>query len=114
MKRFTFTIMSLAMLMLASCDGIFGGSGEQTDTTSQPVDSTAINKEVTVTGIAVDGSRRNIFMQVDDDTLDFELPPETDFSWEIGDTITVKYFPTEYGDSITYIGSASDMTTAMR
>lgn len=108
--------MSLAMLSLASCEGWSGASNQSSDSTVQEVDSTALKSgEITVTGIVFDGSRRNIYLASGNDTLDFELASElADFSWEIGDTITVKYVTTEYGDSVTYIGPALGESTAMR
>ena len=116
MKQLIYAFMSVAMLSLLSCESWSSSSDSTTDSTAQEVDSTALNTgEITVTGVVFDGSRRNIYLAAGNDTLDFELSPEMDeFSWEIGDTITVKYVTTDYGDSVTYVGAALGDATAMR
>lgn len=105
MKRVTLPLIFVSLFMLSSCDGMFTGKNQQDDTTATLVDSLELNKEHTIKGIAVDGSRRNIYVAIDGDTMDFELAPDLDFSWEIGDSIMVKYVTTEYGDSVTYINN---------
>ena len=104
MKRALYTFSLASILLLTSCDGLFGGKGSDNDTTAVPVDSVSIGEQV-VKGVAIDGSRRNIYIAAGSDTLDFELSPDIDFSWEIGDSIYVKFVKTEYGDSVTYIST---------
>ena len=102
MKRLITVLMAAAMLMLWSCDAFTGGQGDQTDTIAQPVDSTMLVDDdvITVRGEAVDGSRRNIYVQVGDSTYSFELDPSIEVEWEIGDSLMVRYKTTELGDSV--------------
>lgn len=103
MKRLITVLMAAAMLTLWSCDTFTGGGqGDQTDTITQPVDSTMLADDdvLTVRGEAVDGSRRNIYVQMGDSTYSFELDPSIEVEWEIGDTLMVRYKTTELGDSV--------------
>ena len=104
MNRLLYTFILASLLIFTSCDGLFGGKTSDNDSITVPVDSVNIGEQV-VKGVAVDGSRRNIYIASGSDTLDFELSPDIDFSWEIGDSIYVKFVTTEYGDSVTYIST---------
>lgn len=104
MKKIVYTTAIALSLTLMSCDGLFGGKSNDNDTTAMPIDSVQLGEQV-VKGVAIDGSRRNIYIASQGDTLDFELPPEIDFSWEIGDSIIVKFVESDYGDSVTYIST---------
>ncbi len=90
------SILSLAValtLSLSACTewGNTDHNAEQADTlTDEQIDST-LQSEPTITGVAIDGSRRNVFLQVDNDTLDFELAGTDNLTWEIGDTITLRF-----------------------
>lgn len=58
----------------------------------------------TVTGVAIDGAMNSVFIKVGEDTLGFNYPDlDNDHrdSWSIDDTVTVKYYETENGDSVT-------------
>lgn len=108
MKRVIYIFAFALMLTLSSCDGMFSNNAEQQDSVAQQADSIEVETaEKVIRGIAIDGSRRNIYVAVGTDTLDFELSYDlgVDFSWEIGDSVIVKYYPTEYGDSVTYIST---------
>ena len=57
-----------------------------------------------VTGIAIDGAMNSVILKVGDDTLQFDYPeldPDHRASWSINDTVTVKYYVTASGDSVT-------------
>ena len=59
---------------------------------------------VLVTGVAIDGAMNSIFLKVGDDTLQYSYPDldnEHRASWSINDTVTIKYYVTENGDSVT-------------
>lgn len=92
--------MATAAMGFTACKG---GNGDNNNagvdsTAIATVDSTIVQE---VTGVVVDGARRNIDLQVDDDTLNFELPSDIDASWQIGDTLTLRYYLTrENGDSV--------------
>lgn len=111
MKRpSTILIASAAMLALWSCDMFGNGGDNSNDTLQQPVDSTALapaDSLLTVQGEAVDGSRRNIYVQVGDSTYSFELAPSIDVEWEVGDTLIVRYKSLEQGDSVVEVTNTS-------
>ena len=94
-------LMALLAFLLLSCEG-FGGKETDEDTTRvetavdqvEPRDSL-----VTVEGVAVDGGKRNIIIEVDGDAREFELPYNLEVTYEIGDTMVVKYDPA-HGDSV--------------
>jgi hypothetical protein len=65
-----------------------------------------------VTGIAVDGAMNSVYLKVGEDTIEFvypDLDSEHRASWSINDTLTVRYYETENGDSVTdvILGSIS-------
>ncbi|MBR1726085.1 MAG: hypothetical protein IJ724_05470 [Muribaculaceae bacterium] len=53
---------------------------------NEPID---VNGDRLYRGIIVDGSRSNINLRFFDDTLDFELPSDLDFTYEIGDSVSI-------------------------
>ena len=53
----------------------------------------------------------SVYLKVGDDTVEFSYPDldsEHRASWEINDTLTVHYFQTESGDSVTDIINHAD------
>lgn len=101
MKRLIYIATAAVAISIASCtDGTSTADGNMVDSaaTQETVDSTALQE---VTGVVVDGARRSIDLQVGDSTINFELDSSEDISWEIGDTLTVRYYMTrENGDSV--------------
>ena len=64
-----------------------------------------------VTGVAIDGAMNSVTLVVDQDTFDFSYPEldiEHRASWDINDTVTVRYYETENGDSVTDVINESD------
>jgi len=101
MKRLVYIATAAVALSIASCtDGSSTNDNNGCDSDSVTIaegDTGAIE----VTGVVIDGARRNIDLQVDNDTLNFELTSSEDVSWEIGDTLTIRYYKTaENGDSV--------------
>ena len=110
MKRLPMAVMAVLMLSLWSCELFNGSNEDRRDSIAQPIDTTAIaeaSDEIVVKGEAVDGSRRNIYVQVGDSTYSFELSPGVNVQWQIGDTLTVRYKPTEEGDSVIEVTNAN-------
>ena len=105
MKRLVYITLALFAMNLASCEGIADNGNDSTDSLEQDTTSAvATNAMEEVTGVVVDGSRRNIYLQVGDSTYDFDLPQfEEDVSWEEGDTLTVTYRKSPSGDSVTSV-----------
>ena len=71
------------------------------DTTKREVVDSALEQ---VTGVAIDGAMNGISLLVGDDTVYFDYPDlESDHkaSWDINDTVTVRYYVTQSGDSVT-------------
>ena len=59
-----------------------------------------------VTGVAIDGAMNSVYLKVGEDTIEFTYPDldsEHRASWSINDTLTVRYFETENGDSVTEV-----------
>ena len=58
-----------------------------------------------VTGVAIDGAMNSVYLKVGDDTIEFSYPDldsEHRASWSINDTLTVRYYETADGDSVTF------------
>ena len=53
---------------------------------NEPID---VNGDRLYRGIIVDGSRSNINLRFYGDTLNFELPSDLDFTYEIGDSVSI-------------------------
>ena len=66
-------------------------SGKDSDSVKHPVDSIDVNGDSVwlYRGIVVDGSRSNINLKFYDDTLDFEIPSDMDFTYEVGDSVSI-------------------------
>ena len=57
-----------------------------------------------VTGVAIDGAMNSVYLKVGEDTIEFSYPDldsEHRASWSINDTLTVRYYETADGDSVT-------------
>ena len=62
--------------------------------------------EQEITGVAIDGAMYSVYLKVGDDTIEFSYPDldsEHRASWSINDTLTVRYYETEDGDSVTEV-----------
>ena len=109
MKSLVLAFGLLFAISLFSCTGETQQNDQQNavaDTIEQVAD-TAIE----VTGVAVDGAMNSVYLKVGDDTVEFSYPDldsEHRTSWEINDTLTVHYFETENGDSVTNIINHAD------
>ncbi len=102
MKRIVFMAIAATALFFTACNE---GSNNDADNDSMDTDSVAVEQTdgdsiPEITGVIVDGARRNIDLQVNDDTLNFELPDAIVATWQIGDTVTVRYTSGEMGDSV--------------
>jgi hypothetical protein len=59
-----------------------------------------------VTGVAIDGAMNSVYLKVGDDTIEFNYPDlDSDHraAWSINDTLTVRYYETADGDSVTEV-----------
>lgn len=104
MNKLPLIFAALLTLSFAACTewGSDEHQVEQADTlTSEQIDSAL--KDLTITGVAVDGSRRNVFLQVEGDTIDYELESSGDLTWDIGDTLTLQRVKEENGDSAIHL-----------
>lgn len=101
MRKLIFAFGALVAISMFSCiDGNKPAEKEDDkDTTIVAVDSAIV-----VTGVAIDGANNSISLLVGEDTLSFEYPDlDSDHrdSWYINDTVTVRYYVTQDGDSVT-------------
>ena len=108
MKKLLLALGALFAVMLFSCVG-------STDQTEQQEDSTVIeapiDSVIEVTGVAIDGAMNSVYLKVGDDTVEFSYPDlesEHRASWAINDTLTVRYYETQDGDSVTDVINHAD------
>lgn len=95
-------IISLACLgmMMTACVGESENPPANQVGTPAEEQPQAQDSVITVSGVALDGSARNPIIEVNGDERPFELPADIDITWDCGDTLTIKYIPTELGDSV--------------
>ena len=93
----------LAAISMMSCTGEVKQdvqpAEEQTDSIEQPVVQE-------VTGVAVDGAMNSVYLKIGEDTVEFSYPDldgDHRDSWSINDTLTVRYYETTDGDSVTEV-----------
>lgn len=111
MKKLVLAFGALFAISMFSCTGTTNqdtlvDQAEQADSIEES-DQTAQE----VTGVAVDGAMNSVYLKVGDDTIEFTYPDldtEKRASWEIDDTLTVRYFATEAGDSVTEVINHAD------
>ena len=90
--KYLLTAAVATLLALGACDD---GKNEATTNHGVDSDSVAANEPIDVNGdrlyrgIIVDGSRSNINLRFYGDTLNFELPSDLDFTYEIGDSVSI-------------------------
>ena len=94
MKKFTKYMLMAGLLALTGCtwgNSEGNDSGKDSDSVAHRPDSVVVlpNGDMLYRGIVVDGSRSNINLKFYDDTLDFEIPSDIDFTYEIGDSISI-------------------------
>ena len=102
MKKLLIAFGMLAAFSMMSCTGEVKQDvqpEEQTDSIEQP-------EVQEVTGVAVDGAMNSVYLKIGEDTVEFSYPDlEGDHrdSWSINDTLTVRYYETADGDSVTEV-----------
>ena len=100
-------ILALGIILCAFTMASCAGNDEQQETKPDQIGEVDVQEpgaEVkAVTGVAVDGAMNSVYLKVGDDTVDYSFPDlesENRASWDINDTLTIKYVETEYGDSV--------------
>jgi hypothetical protein len=100
MKELVLAFGALFALTFFSCTGEGQSENQEQETdTVEVVDSAKV-----VSGIAVDGAMNSIYLMVGNDTIEFDysdLESDHRSSWEMGDSVTIRYYVTEDGDSVT-------------
>lgn len=104
MKKLVLAFGALFAISMFSCTGTTNqdtlvDQAEQADSIEES-DQTAQE----VTGVVVDGAMNSVYLKVGDDTIEFTYPDldsEHRASWSINDTLTVRYYETVNGDSVT-------------
>ena len=99
MKKLVLILAIFAALFVTSCVKESKQVSVMEDDAVEQADSAVL-----VTGVAIDGAMNSIFLKVGDDTLQYSYPDldnEHRASWSINDTVTIKYYVTENGDSVT-------------
>jgi hypothetical protein len=102
MKKLLIAFGMLAAISMMSCTGEVKQDvqpEEQTDSIEQP-------EVQEVTGVAVDGAMNSVYLKIGEDTVEFSYPDldgDHRDSWSINDTLTVRYYETIDGDSVTEV-----------
>ena len=107
MKNLLFAFGVLFSLSFFSCTN----QEETTTTEDNDTIENVVDTALLVSGIAVDGAMNSVYLLVGDDTIEFTYPDldsEHRQSWEMGDSITVRYYVTENGDSVTDVINESN------
>ncbi len=108
MKNLVLAFAALFALSFVSCMGE-GQTEKQELIETDSVEVT--DSAMLVSGIAVDGAMNSVYLLVGDDTVEFSYPDlESDHraSWEMGDSVTIRYYVTEGGDSVTDVINETD------
>lgn len=90
--KYLLTVAVATMLAMGACtDGNnqADNQGKDSDSVAQHSEPIDVNGDRLYRGIVVDGSRSNINLKFYDDTLDFEIPSDLDFTYEIGDSVSI-------------------------
>ena len=102
MKKLLIAFGMLAAISMMSCTREVKQDiqpEEQTDSIEQP-------EVQEVTGVAVDGAMNSVYLKIGEDTVEFSYPDldgDHRDSWSINDTLTVRYYETADGDSVTEV-----------
>ena len=108
MKNLLLVFGVLFVAMMFSCTGNTEQAVQQEDSTMIEVPTDSV---IEVTGVAIDGAMNSVYLKVGDDTVEFSYPDlesEHRASWAINDTLTVRYYETENGDSVTDVINHAD------
>ena len=109
MKKLVLLLAIFAALFVTSC--VKKTQLPPQDNVLEDTDTVQVDSAVLVSGIAIDGAMNSVFLKVGDDTVQFNYPDlDSDHrqSWEMGDSVTIRYYVTENGDSITDVINESD------
>ena len=92
--KYLLDVAFAALLAMTACT--WGSADHQTggkdsDSVKHPIDSIDEGGDSVwlYRGIIVDGSRSNLNLKFYGDTLDFELPSDLEFTYEIGDSVSI-------------------------
>ena len=97
-------ILSAALLALLTTSCVNDNKQSQEEQ-MEPADIEQLTEQE-ITGVAIDGAMNSVYLKVGDDTIEFSYPDldsEHRASWSINDTLTVRYYETEDGDSVTEV-----------
>lgn len=107
MKKLVFA----AGLLIISLTACVKDSKPSEDEQLEPADIEQVTDTLQeITGVAIDGAMNSVYLKVGDDTIEFSYPDldsEHRASWSINDTLTVRYYETADGDSVTEVINGS-------
>lgn len=108
MKKLVFA----AGLLIVSLTACVKDNKPSEDEQLEPADIEQVTDTLQeITGVAIDGAMNSVYLKVGDDTVEFSYPDlesEHRASWAINDTLTVRYYETENGDSVTDVINHAD------
>ena len=110
MKKSVFALSAILAFAMMSC---VADSQPPTESDSQASELLEQEQDSIkeVTGLAVDGAKNSVALLVGEDTVIFDFPDldvEHRQAWVIGDSVKVRYYVTEDGDSITDVINESE------
>lgn len=107
MKKLVFA----AGLLIVSLTACVKDNKPSEDEQLEPADIEQVTDTLQeITGVAIDGAMNSVYLKVGDDTIEFSYPDldsEHRASWSINDTLTVRYYETADGDSVTEVINGS-------
>ena len=109
MKKIVFAFGAILAISMLSC--IEGDKNESQKGNDDGLIEQSADTALQVTGVAIDGAMNSISLLVGDDTLDFSYPDldiDHKASWDINDTVTVRYYVTHDGDSVIDVINETD------
>ena len=100
MKKLVIAFGLLAAISMFSCTGSNNEEKQVSESDTIQVVQDTIQQ---VSGVAVDGANNCITLLVGDDTIKFDYPDldrDHKDAWYINDSVTVRYYVTQDGDSV--------------
>lgn len=91
-SKYMLSVCLASLTVITACTGGSKDSTEQTadiDSVVQASEPINVNGDRLYLGTIVDGSRSNVNLKFYDDTLDFEIPSDLDFTYEVGDSVSI-------------------------
>jgi len=112
MKKIFCALGLICALALWSCVADDGTQTQgQEEQQQDSISEQTLDEPIDVEGIAVDGAMNSVYLKVGEDTVEFSYPDldsDNRDSWDINDSLKVRYVETENGDSVIQVINKSE------